>query len=337
MDFKVTRHNEKLPAVLKDLKLKDNREGRLHLLDILRDPSDDRVVSYGDKVDPTYPDCPVYWNYHVAKPVVEPKYARALNSFKTIDASWYVNHYEQFKKDLDMLKSVDNFMSTRVELLKKPATVRQRAFQIFQNEKAFDRGNGQKLFERVTGLQSGLNMYETFMPISVWSKQPDSEKILISENLDPFYDFQQAIRASLPVCGQLFDGLVYGGGNGLYSSLRDPYFDRKMLAGKQLYYVGDIDVKGIMMLANWQRYAKQYQDLEIKPAVAIYQEMINQARQYDYLSDVKKTTQREFKGFDSLVMQKFLMLFSKEDQTYLKKILPAYRIPQEILTREDLI
>lgn len=336
MEFKVTRHNRELPATLKELDLKDDREGRLCLLDILRDPNDDRVVSYGDKADPTYPDCPVPWNYHVAKPVVEPKYARALNSFKTIDASWYVNHYEQFKKDLDMLKSVDQFMSTRSKLLKKPATVRQRAFQIFQNEKQFDRGNGQKLFERVTGLQSGLNMYETFMPISVWSKQTNPKRILISENLDPFYDFQQAIRASLPICGQLFDGLVYGGGNGLYASLRDPYFDKGILAGKQLYYVGDIDVKGIMMLDNWQRYADEYQRVVIKPAVAIYQKMIAKARQYDHLSDVKKTTQREFKGFDEPAMQKFLGLFSKEYQAYLKSVLPAYRIPQEILTREDL-
>lgn len=335
MQFKVVQHNRTLGWVLKHFGLKLNQNGCLKLKHILQNPAKYGVVPYGKAFDSTIPSCPVSKYYHVAQPLVDKKYEQALNSFKTINVSWYVDHYQQFVDDLPMLRDVDRFMLMRAELLKTPVTIRQRAFQIFQDEKAFDHGRGRKLFERVTGLAVGLNMHETFMPISVWSNESDPQAILISENLDPFYELQQALRASMPICGQLVDGLVYGGGNGLYTSLRDPYFDQSLLAGKQIYYVGDIDVKGILMLANWQNYAQQYQKITIKPAVEIYRRMINKGQQYNHLSPVKKDTQRKFKGFDTLAMCNFLSLFGEDDQQYLQQVLPAYRIPQEILTRKD--
>lgn len=246
-----------------------------------------------------------------------PSNRRELQTEKN-SKNWFIDNYwhQDFEKDKSNLVKIINFMTNKKELLKRPVSVNERSFQIFGQEKVFEKQNGQTLLKRLGINYDSLNTYNTFEFPNIKEVNPTGINVMI-ENEDPMFDL---VYAKHPKVHEV----IYSGGQSLIASLKNPLvhdFDNE----DNLYYWGDLDGIGISMFLNVQKLLPG-----INPWVEMYEKMLDKA---DNLTLPKpkngnsfnKKELEEFKAyFPSTYQDKLDNL--NEQQTY---------IPQEIVTIHD--
>lgn len=157
------------------------------------------------------------------------------------------------------------------------ASRRQRAYQIFNDEKAFDGKHGERLIRRMT--EKGISM----QAIKVAPNRPvhftgfftlDADKpFIMVENLDTYDEIVKLLRGRkhAKLFGIKVGGVIFGGGcKASVSHALDDYLAEIGYRFNYVYYVGDIDREGARIVEQ----TRNANVVEIRLHAGMYRAML---------------------------------------------------------------
>lgn len=157
------------------------------------------------------------------------------------------------------------------------ASRRQRAYQIFNDEKAFDGKHGERLIRRMT--EKGISM----QAIKVAPNRPvhftgfftlgADKPFIIVENLDTYDEIVKLLRGRkhAKLFGTKVGGVIFGGGcKASVSHALDDYLAEIGYRFNYVYYVGDIDREGARIVEQ----ARNANVVEIRLHAGMYRAML---------------------------------------------------------------
>lgn len=157
------------------------------------------------------------------------------------------------------------------------ASRRQRAYQIFNDEKAFDGKHGERLIRRMT--EKGIGM----QAIKVAPNRPvhftgfftlgADKPFIMVENLDTYDEIVKLLRGRkhAKLFGTKVGGVIFGGGcKASVSHALDDYLAEIGYRFSYVYYVGDIDREGARIVEQ----ARNANVVEIRLHAGMYRAML---------------------------------------------------------------
>lgn len=157
------------------------------------------------------------------------------------------------------------------------ASRRQRAYQIFNDEKAFDGKHGERLIRRMT--EKGISM----QAIKVAPNRPvhftgfftlgADKPFIMVENLDTYDEIAKLLRGRkhAKLFGIKVGGVIFGGGcKASVSHALDDYLAEIGYRFNYVYYVGDIDREGARIVEQ----ARNANVVEIRLHAGMYRAML---------------------------------------------------------------
>lgn len=157
------------------------------------------------------------------------------------------------------------------------ASRRQRAYQIFNDEKAFDGKHGERLMRRMT--EKGISM----QAIKVAPNRPvhftgfftlgADKPFIMVENLDTYDEIVKLLRGRkhAKLFGTKVGGVIFGGGcKASVSHALDDYLAEIGYRFNYVYYVGDIDREGARIVEQ----ARNANVVEIRLHAGMYRAML---------------------------------------------------------------
>lgn len=157
------------------------------------------------------------------------------------------------------------------------ASRRQRAYQIFNDEKAFDGKHGERLIRRMT--EKGISM----QAIKVTPNRPvhftgfftlgADKPFIMVENLDTYDEIVKLLRGRkhAKLFGIKVGGVIFGGGcKASVSHALDDYLAEIGYRFNYVYYVGDIDREGARIVEQ----ARNANVVEIRLHAGMYRAML---------------------------------------------------------------
>lgn len=157
------------------------------------------------------------------------------------------------------------------------ASRRQRAYQIFNDEKAFDGKHGERLIRRMT--EKGISM----QAIKVAPNRPvhftgfftlgADKPFIMVENLDAYDEIVKLLRGRkhAKLFGTKVGGVIFGGGcKASVSHALDDYLAEIGYRFNYVYYVGDIDREGARIVEQ----ARNANVVEIRLHAGMYRAML---------------------------------------------------------------
>ncbi len=217
------------------------------------------------------------------------------------------------------------------------ASRRQRAYEIFNDEKAFEGKRGERLFRRLN--EKGVNMMALRITPSrsvhftgfynIGSNRP----FIMVENLDTYEEIVRLLRGrkNAKLFGVRVGGVIFGGGcKAAVSHALDDYLDEIGYDYKFVYYAGDIDREGAKIVEQ----ARAANVTEVRLHAGMYKAMLAAHR-----ARVKEGRQTEPASSNQGVPQNLAEVIRDlpvVTRVQFKNVLRAGgRIPQEILTSSD--
>ena len=159
------------------------------------------------------------------------------------------------------------------------ASRRQRAYQIFNDEKAFDGKHGERLIRRMT--EKGISM----QAIKVAPNRPvhftgfftlgADRPFIMVENLDTYDEIVKLLRGRkhAKLFGIKVGGVIFGGGcKASVSHALDDYLAEIGYRFNYVYYVGDIDREGARIVEQ----ARNANVVEIRLHAGMYRAMLDE-------------------------------------------------------------
>lgn len=157
------------------------------------------------------------------------------------------------------------------------ASRRQRAYQIFNDEKAFDGKHGERLIRRMT--EKGISM----QAIKIAPNRPvhftgfftlgADKPFIMVENLDTYDEIVKLLRGRkhAKLFGTKVGGVIFGGGcKASVSHALDDYLAEIGYRFNYVYYVGDIDREGARIVEQ----ARNANVVEIRLHAGMYRAML---------------------------------------------------------------
>ena len=242
--------------------------------------------------------------------------------------------YYKYEKEILALNTWLKNESTNKETI----TSKERAFEIWGDEKAFEiSAVGHLIMEKCKLDYRDLLCYPTTEPF-VFKEVGDGGTGLILENRDPFISLYQAMSEidSCLFLNEEIGVVLFGEGNkitrgtrkNLYSSERFCDFVKETFPHiKEWLYAGDIDRRGFFIA---ERFIQNNTEISVKLFYALYHEMIIKFKATGFSPKKSKDNQKYKIG------NHFFQFFEEEDALYIKKILDSNcMIPQETLSKND--
>lgn len=157
------------------------------------------------------------------------------------------------------------------------ASRRQRAYQIFNDEKAFDGKHGERLIRRMT--EKGISMQAIKVALNrpvhftgFFTLGADKPFIMV-ENLDTYDEIVKLLRGRkhAKLFGTKVGGVIFGGGcKASVSHALDDYLAEIGYRFSYVYYVGDIDREGARIVEQ----ARNANVVEIRLHAGMYRAML---------------------------------------------------------------
>ncbi|WP_058484992.1 Wadjet anti-phage system protein JetD domain-containing protein [Defluviitalea phaphyphila] len=269
---------------------------------------------------------PMYKKFHILKETID--YSKARQEIKTLyfdfDTSYYYKNPRKYLEHKKYIDRLNNFYVSHKDQLKYPASINERSYQIFHEEKLLKSKESiiKTIFKNLGLDYNDLNIYNTPEPFFYHMVNKEYENVLIVENKDTWYTLKKVLNQKKSICNVLTSAIIYGEGNKILDSFEyvkeaDYFKDKKL----KYIYMGDIDYKGIDI---FQKLKRKYEDYKIDIFTPIYEEMILRSKNFN-LGTMKE-------GQKKIDISLFLEYFSKGYQEQIVKILEMRKyIPQEIL------
>ncbi|AEX84673.1 hypothetical protein XO10_01460 [Marinitoga sp. 1135] len=193
-----------------------------------------------------------------------------------INIDYYLNHINEYQKDREIILKIDNYLKNGD---KKYVAMRERAYEIFDNEKAFERDREvlNVLRNIKINIKEDLYTFDSREPFYIFAFNNNIKKVLISENQTPFYNFYLLHQEGI----NPFDAVIFGEGKKILRSFEFIY--EYVPVNTIFYYWGDIDYDGIFIL---NKLIERYNKHHIIPWEKGYKAMLNQKS--------KKSKERKF-------------------------------------------
>lgn len=217
------------------------------------------------------------------------------------------------------------------------ASRRQRAFEIFNDEKAFDGKRGERLFKRLN--DRGVNvaalkitpqrLYHFTSFFGIGANKP----FIMVENIDTYDEIARLLRgkSSVKLFGVRVSGVIFGSGcKASVSHALDDYLSDIGYGYDYVYYAGDIDREGARIVEQ----ARAANNTKIRMHAGMYKAMLaahkrrlKDGRGVEHASENQGVPQNLARAIADLPMV---------TRVQFRNILrEGGRIPQEILTSAD--
>lgn len=217
------------------------------------------------------------------------------------------------------------------------ASRRQRAFEIFNDEKAFDGKRGERLFKRLN--DRGVNVaalkitpqrpYHFASFFGIGANKP----FIMVENIDTYDEIARLLRgkSSVKLFGVRVSGVIFGSGcKASVSHALDDYLSDIGYGYDYVYYAGDIDREGARIVEQ----ARAANNTKIRMHAGMYKAMLaahkrrlKDGRGVEHASENQGVPQNLARAIADLPMV---------TRVQFRNILrEGGRIPQEILTSSD--
>lgn len=217
------------------------------------------------------------------------------------------------------------------------ASRRQRAFEIFNDEKAFDGKRGERLFKRLN--DRGVNVaalkitpqrpYHFASFFGIGANKP----FIMVENIDTYDEIARLLRgkSSVKLFGVRVSGVIFGSGcKASVSHALDDYLSDIGYGYDYVYYAGDIDREGARIVEQ----ARAANNTKIRMHAGMYKAMLaahkrrlKDGRGVEHASENQGVPQNLARAIADLPMV---------TRVQFRNILrEGGRIPQEILTSAD--
>lgn len=279
----------------------------------------------------------LYLKYHIInKPTPDIQLINEINSLHyMIEPGVFRKDIEKYIKSREFILILDDFLKSHSSNLEFPLSENERAYQIWNDEKALDKKDGR---DNIALLKScnvfdKLNTYPAPEPFFDYRKSNDIKNVLVIENKDTWFTVRK-LMLDTPNFAGLFgvkiDCVIYGEGrkitqksNSLQDYLNiDSHFDGKV------WYWGDIDNEGIDIFLSFVSISPE---LDISPFTEAYKKMTelfehllsgdNADRLKGHTNQRRPDNISEFyKSIDSRSAERITLLLRD-----------GYYIPQEIL------
>lgn len=244
----------------------------------------------------------------------------------------------QTERNIHKLRMLDNWL-TRAEI-RSPiaATLNQRAYEIFNDEKALSEhldGSFDRLLKRIGVGNEALHVIdldkkrlETFIPHS------STAPILVVENGDTYESLRYILGKAgrERVLGQQLGGLVYGAGGAVCTpGLLDETLAAVNYRKGHVLYWGDIDRSGVSEISR----AREVCDVSIRLAKPFYRKMVQLQKERLRMGfEIEAASRQSFpEHLDEISHE--VPLFAR--WMFLQTIREGKRIPQEIIPLEVLL
>ena len=238
---------------------------------------------------------------------------------------------EQYEADRAPVLALNQFWKEQGALLQEEVSLNERSFQIWQEEKFLQEGNGARILKNLGLTLDSLKVYQTTEPLAYYSHcKQTPQNVLIVENKDTFYSMRRYLLAEhQSILGLSVGTLIYGAGKKIqkmvmdFSICAEPYLN---VPENQFFYFGDLDYEGIAIYEGLRTRMKEICELQV--FTKAYQLMLKKA--------VIETLPLTKAGQQATEGENFFTAFSPSEQEKIKNILTARKyIPQEILTILD--
>lgn len=216
-------------------------------------------------------------------------------------------------------------------------TRRQRAFQIFNDEKALEGKRGERLMRLMSA--KGLNpsvlriASRQAPPLQGFYALGADQPFLVVENIDAYEEVVALLKGqrSIRLFGTRIGGVIFGAGhNILISHALDEYLHDIGYRYDYVYYAGDIDREGARLVER----AREVNVIEIRLHAGIYRAMLAAQRAH-----VRAGGNGESAADNQDAPRDFVRLVKDLPPVlripFRRALRENIRIPQEILTSED--
>lgn len=169
-----------------------------------------------------------------------------------IDIAYYLHHFEEFQKDRGVISKIDEFLKSE---LKTVVSVRERAYELFDDEKALEKDTHilKVLKNTKIDIQEQLLTFKSREPFYIYTFRTPIRSILISENQAAFFNFYLLYKEGLAP----FDGVIFGQGNKILQSFE--FIHGYVPDDAQFFYWGDIDSYGLNIVIKLiEKYASAH-------------------------------------------------------------------------------
>lgn len=250
-----------------------------------------------------------------------------------LNGDFYLRHLNIYGQDRKEILLLNHYFMEEKENLHRSMSVNERSFEIFAREKFLLKEGGNRILRNLGLSMEDLNCYETSQPLAYYShKKHEGQNMLIIENKDTFYSMRKhLLEKADTIFGVPIGTLIYGGGKGIYRSLKDfglcvePYMRSER---NQILYFGDLDYEGILIYEQVKE--EMGQAYSFTPFIRAYERMVEKARDIA-LPDTKEKQNRNCKD-------EFFWHFTPGIVREMKNILESGKyIPQEILPMYEFL
>lgn len=204
-----------------------------------------------------------------------------------ININYYLKHISEYQREREIILKIDNYLRNGD---KKYIATRERAYEIFDNEKAFEKDKEVlKVLKNIKiDIKEDLYTFDSREPFYIFVFNNNIKKVLISENQTPFYNFYLLHKEGVTP----FNAVIFGEGKKILRSFEFIY--EYVPVNTIFYYWGDIDYDGVFIL---NKLIERYNKHNILPWEKGYKAMLNQK--------TKKSKERKLsiKTENSLIIQ----------------------------------
>lgn len=262
-----------------------------------------------------------------------------------LSPDYYFSHPERYHVERRHVLMLSDYLGRhRAHMLAARISLRERCFEIWQYEKAYEEHFQGEVFSAREVLAhcgigiTALNCYQTVEPVPAFSLNYAAPQIvLIVENSDTFYSFWNYLSGGHDTLfTHHIDTIVYGSGNKI-NALRD-HFDDALPAylrdrANAFLYLGDLDYEGVAIFENLRENLETTAGVTVLPFVEGYEAMLAKGMRMQEPGRAMprmKDAQHQ-KGTD-----RFLSAFPQPARDALAALWDSGRyIPQEILSDGD--
>ncbi|MFW6263040.1 MAG: hypothetical protein ACOC34_03310 [Thermotogota bacterium] len=221
--------------------------------------------------------------------------AELLKLHVKLKITYYQNHMDEYIKDREIVRIFNDYLFSGT--FYKKIERRELAFLLFRDEKALDSTTkAYKVLNRLgLHLEKDFNCFDRRLPVTYFPFTKHVRKVLIVENLTPFYDLFlifRKIRKDFESLGKdaawrfkehsqvfasqiPFDSLALGNGNHIVSAFEffSDIFDQP--TDVEYSYWGDMDGAGLNIYFSLK---KKYSDFKINLWEKAYERMLQEGQ-----------------------------------------------------------
>ncbi len=218
------------------------------------------------------------------------------------------------------------------------ASRRQRAYQIFDDEKALEGKRGDRLMRRLTakGISSNVLRIASNQtpPLQGFYGLGADQPFIVVENIDTYEEIVALLkgRRSVRLFGKRVGGVIFGAGHNVcIAHALDDYLNDIGYGFPYVYYAGDVDREGARLVER----AREVNVIEIRLHAGMYRAMFaaNRAHVQQQGNDRESAADNQEHPRDFARLVKDLPVSLRIP--FRRALHDNIRIPQEVLTSED--